>query len=296
VPKRKFGVNQALSPFFSPKSPPKPSAHVEKFDKTKNLTLAGHCSLATKVCCKQSRKCQRPVFLKKNNRQTNNPSIINIYRFCFAYRVNVAKRGNYLQDYEIQVIENKRTYLDKDTRLMIKASRGNQKAYTVLYNKYFSIVTQFVSSRNGQVPSAEDITQEVFARVWENRAKYRPKSAFKTYLFGYAKIILREYEASACQVMPLNSEDFVNLIANSPPPDAFSEMEDIATMLRKLIDRLSHVQKLIVESIYFNGSSAGEIAQILQCSVHCVYANLTHAKKNLRKLATVHNLIKKNSL
>ena len=188
------------------------------------------------------------------------------------------------------MVENNRIYLDEDTRLMIKASEGDKKAYDKLYRKYSSAVSRFVSSRNGRIPSAEDITQEVFFRVWQNRAKYRPKSAFKTYLFGYAKIILCEYEASACQVMPLNSEDFVNLIANSPPPDAFSETQDITTMIRKLIDRLPHVQKRIVELVYFNGSSAGEIAQILQCPVYCVYANLTHAKKNLRKLATVHHI------
>jgi hypothetical protein len=61
---------------------------------------------------------------------------------------------NYLQEYEIRVTEDKRIYPDEDNRLMMKASKGDKKAYAVLYNKYFSEITSFISGRDGQVQYA----------------------------------------------------------------------------------------------------------------------------------------------
>jgi hypothetical protein len=42
------------------------------------------------------------------------------------------------------MIESKQMYLDKNTRLMMKASKSDKKAYIVLYNKYFSAITRFI--------------------------------------------------------------------------------------------------------------------------------------------------------
>ena len=181
-------------------------------------------------------------------------------------------------------------YLDEDIQLMLKAKAGDVEAYGRLYRKYFSAVADFITSINGHVGVQEDIAQDVFLRVWRDREKYEPKSAFKTYLFGYAENIAYEYKASISRTVTLNTKDFVNLTSNLPPPDAPGETEDIMNLLKKLIIELPHKQKLVAELMYLKGYSAREAAQILQCPVYCVYDNLYKAKKNLRKLATVYRV------
>ncbi|MHC4755965.1 MAG: RNA polymerase sigma factor [Planctomycetota bacterium] len=75
---------------------------------------------------------------------------------------------------------------------MIKVLEGDRDAYTKLYNKYFSAIASFISKLDNRFQSPEDIAQEVLIRIWENRAKYHPTAALKTYLFAYAKNVLKE--------------------------------------------------------------------------------------------------------
>ncbi len=83
-------------------------------------------------------------------------------------------------------------HLCEDTQLMLRVARGNSQAFTKIYNKYFSFVTDYIATHNRHSGIPEDIAQEVFSRVWYNRAKYRPNSSVKTFLFGYAKNVLME--------------------------------------------------------------------------------------------------------
>ena len=75
-------------------------------------------------------------------------------------------------------VEDKRIYLDEDTRLMLKASEGDRDAYSKLYSKYFSAVTSLSTGFDGQFQSPEDVAQEVFHRIWKNRKEYHPAAAF----------------------------------------------------------------------------------------------------------------------
>lgn len=78
---------------------------------------------------------------------------------------------------------------------MLMAARDDKTAYGKLYRKYFPVVTNYIMSRNGQCESPEDLAQEVFVRVWQNRARYRPDATVKTFLFGYAKNVLHEKQS-----------------------------------------------------------------------------------------------------
>jgi RNA polymerase sigma-70 factor (ECF subfamily) len=81
------------------------------------------------------------------------------------------------------MMDNPKIYVDGDTRLMLKAAYGDETAYVKLYKKYFPILVNYAARLNGYQTSPEDIAQEVFVRIWEHRAKYRPYSTVKTYLF-----------------------------------------------------------------------------------------------------------------
>ena len=185
------------------------------------------------------------------------------------------------------MVENNRIYLDEDTRLMMKASKGDEKTYAVLYNKYFSAAARFVSSRNGQVPSAEDIAQEVFARVWENRAKYQPTAAFKTYLFGYAKIVLSErLKSQDKEAIVRNlrfSEDSVRSSAQTVQPEFKIEEDNIREVIRLAMSGLTAKQFRSVELVYYMNLPANKAAKVAGCSEKAFEKRLSRAHKYLRK-------------
>lgn len=90
------------------------------------------------------------------------------------------------------MVENRRIYLDEDTRLMLKVVNGDHTAYVILYKKHLLIVTSYLLSLNAHKTLVKDLAQEVFCRIWEKREEYRPAATFKTFLFTYAKNVLLE--------------------------------------------------------------------------------------------------------
>lgn len=73
--------------------------------------------------------------------------------------------------------------LDPDVRLMLQVRNGNAAAFEKLVEKYqnrlISVLEHIVPNRD----QAEDLTQEVFMRVYRARERYVPGAKFSTWLF-----------------------------------------------------------------------------------------------------------------
>lgn len=196
--------------------------------------------------------------------------------------------------------ENKRIYIDEDTRLMIKASNGDKKAYGTLYRKYFFILADYAKSLNGTQVPPEDIAQEIFVRVWKNREKYTPNSTIKTYLFGYAKNILWEEKSRSTQISSYNiylREN--NLLPSkiSPDPESDSDPAESQDMLKYAMSRLPPKQKVAIELFYIKKMSLLNAARYCNCHIKAFESRLIRARNKLRQLlrtSKVHGYKDKN--
>jgi RNA polymerase sigma factor (sigma-70 family) len=60
---------------------------------------------------------------------------------------------------------------------------GDAEAFRALMLEYYDMAERFAYALTRSRHSAEDITQDVFARVWEHRDRLDPTKSIKTYLF-----------------------------------------------------------------------------------------------------------------
>ncbi len=71
--------------------------------------------------------------------------------------------------------------------LVSRFSKGDEKAFVQIfdmhYAKIYSFLLKYVHSDN----LAEDLTQEVFIKIWEQREKLSEVKSFKSYLYTVAK-------------------------------------------------------------------------------------------------------------
>jgi len=74
-----------------------------------------------------------------------------------------------------------------EENIVRQAIEGNQWAFTRLYDEHFDKVYRYVYLRIGNRPEAEDLTQEVFIRVFKAAKRYRPTAKFKTWLCEYSE-------------------------------------------------------------------------------------------------------------
>ena len=73
-----------------------------------------------------------------------------------------------------------------DEDLMAEAAEGNERAFTELVNRYKTRVVNLVSRLLNDREASDDISQEVFVRVFLHRKNYRRGAKFSTWLFTIA--------------------------------------------------------------------------------------------------------------
>ncbi len=67
--------------------------------------------------------------------------------------------------------------------LMARAGRGDRYAFEILVRRHQHSVLNFIYRFIGDRTEAEDLAQEVFLRVWQSTATYKPTAKFTTWLY-----------------------------------------------------------------------------------------------------------------
>lgn len=70
--------------------------------------------------------------------------------------------------------------------ILVKFKRGDSRAFKVLYEKYFDLVYYYILSRVNDRLEAEDLAEELFLQLWEQKAKIQIKKSFKSYVLKSA--------------------------------------------------------------------------------------------------------------
>src|SRR5438270_5206753 len=81
--------------------------------------------------------------------------------------------------------------LDPDTELMLRVKRDEPGAFTELTRRFgtriFAQLYRMIPDRQ----EAEDLSQDVFLRLYRSRRRYQPRAKFATWLFHITKNVAR---------------------------------------------------------------------------------------------------------
>jgi RNA polymerase sigma-70 factor (ECF subfamily) len=128
---------------------------------------------------------------------------------------------------------------------------------------------------------SEELVQEVFTRIWENRKSLKYDYSFKSYLFTIAfNIIKKHFRREACI-----SEYFNKRIAEDFDLETTKKItyDSLYQYVSTLVDQLPERRKEIFIKSRFEGLSIKEIAVELKISHKTVENQLTDALKFIRK-------------
>ena len=76
--------------------------------------------------------------------------------------------------------------LDSDAQAMLKVAAGDRQAFTWLFDRYHASVARFAFRFVGDRERAEELTQDIFVKLYRNAKSYTPSARFKTFLFRVA--------------------------------------------------------------------------------------------------------------
>jgi RNA polymerase sigma-70 factor (ECF subfamily) len=175
---------------------------------------------------------------------------------------------------------------------------GNKHAFEVLIRRHQRSVLNFIFRFMGNRTDAEDLTQEVFLRIWKAAGTYKSEAKFTTWLYRIATNlsinkqrairIRRLFAKSHSEEQRRGSKDSFIISEGAElltPEDHLIDSEQSAQLLNALNELPTSQQLTIVLKIY-DEMSYQEISQIMDRSISAVDSLLIRAKKNLRKKMT----------
>ncbi|OHB55292.1 MAG: hypothetical protein A2Y12_00555 [Planctomycetes bacterium GWF2_42_9] len=178
-------------------------------------------------------------------------------------------------------MHKKNTYFDDDIQLMLKVAEGDKNAFNKIYKKYFQIVIDYATSINKSSNLSEDIANEAFERVWRQRAKYKPTSTVKTYLFTFAGKVIQEYHRrSKYQRMMLNNYSDIAIIQEFNPEVIVQNME-LKENIETAKNKLSKKQRQAIEFIFYHNMNINEAAKLAGCSNNVFSQRINDAKRQI---------------
>lgn len=190
-------------------------------------------------------------------------------------------------------------YEDPDVQLMLAFQAGDKQAFEKLMTAHFSRVLNFIFRYVGRRDIAEDLTQEVFIRVYKSVGNYQPQSKFQTWLFTIAKnLSLNELRAHKHKMVSMEEmidtgEDRVKIQfkdeRQKTPAQQLLDHEQ-SQQIRKAIAELPENQRVAVLLRRYEQFTYEEIAEVMQVTPKAVKSLLNRAKENLRD--SLKNLIK----
>lgn len=175
-----------------------------------------------------------------------------------------------------------------ELQLIKKMAEGDMNSFDCIYWKYYKAVHRNIIKLVQDKDSAEDILQDVFLSLWENREKIDAARSLAGWLFvtSYNRsmtFLKRRLREKITTVMP--EQDSVEITIGQP----LAEIQ--LNELEKAIGSLSPQKQKVFYMCKLKGLSYAETADLLKISRHTVKEYLTESfqfiKERMKKSPSI---------
>ena len=194
---------------------------------------------------------------------------------------------------ELDALERQLEARDPDVRLMIQIRDDVPGAFEAMVARYQDRLVGVLSHIVGNQDEAEDLSQDVFLRVYKARKGYRPRAKFSTWLFTIANNLAMNHARTKGRnpsrpMSGVGDESRAEAPALAVPgreKTASTQMRqvELSEVVREAMGALNEDQKMAVLLSKFEEMSYAEIAQVMNRSPAAVKSLLARARNELRE-------------
>jgi RNA polymerase sigma-70 factor, ECF subfamily len=182
---------------------------------------------------------------------------------------------------------------DPEVGLMLRVRRGDSQAFAELVGRYWTRVFAQFCRRLGNREEAEDLTQDVFLRLYRYRSRYQPRAKFATWLFhitqNVARNALRSRRRKPCLRLNAVAGPDEGPLGESFLPDRGEapsrplERDELARTVRSAVSRLADRQRTALELHQFEDRTYTEVAAEMDMTPKAAKSLLYRARNQLRE-------------
>ena len=163
-----------------------------------------------------------------------------------------------------------------EAALLQRAAGGSHAAFAILVERHYPIAYRVAWRMLAGHADCEDIVQEVFLKLWDNRSKLNELAAFRPYLLR--AVSNRVIDRS--RLKPLTPIDEI------AEPAALADQDParrgIANEVDLAIAGLPERQGQALALVYYEGMSNIAAAEVMELSVDALESLLARAKRGLK--------------
>ncbi len=176
-----------------------------------------------------------------------------------------------------------------EKQLLESVSKGDEKAFKTFFLYYYPKVKWFIGGLLQSQEEAEDISQDVFLTLWNNRLSLNSISNFKAYLFRICKnaayrhieraLLFKSYQQREAEKM--------SIIPESNETDDNIQLKELELLISMVVEKMPAQRKKIYKMSRVSGMSNDKIAQVLGINKRTVENHLSQALADIRKVLSI---------
>src|SRR5579863_4985021 len=178
---------------------------------------------------------------------------------------------------------------DLDAQLMLRVREGDEESFRLLLEKHRNPVVHFLYRMVQDEAVSEELSQEVFLRVYRSRGTYEPTARFTTWLFRIATHLALNWlrdgknERKQERLDETNEDAPARELADRAPSVEQQMVRQVKVLeVRRAVAALPDKQRAAVLMHKYEEMEYSQIAKVLSCSESAVKSLLFRAYETLR--------------
>lgn len=168
-----------------------------------------------------------------------------------------------------------------DDELVAAVARGDEAACRALMGRHLPRMLALARRMMGNQADAEEVTQEVFLRVWTHADRWEPgRAQLGTWLHRVATNLCLDRLRKNRKTEDI--DEMPDLRSDDPGPDRRLEQRELADRVDTALQALPERQRAAIALSHYQGLSNTETADVLGVTVEAVESLLSRARRQLR--------------
>ena len=174
------------------------------------------------------------------------------------------------------------TSQNNEKEILLELLKGSEQAFEKIYKIYsgrlYGSLLKLVKSES----EAQEILQDVFLKIWDNRQNIDVEKSFRSYLFKIAENKVYDFFRKAARDKKKEAELMAIASSESLPDEDLLLSDENATILQKAIESLPAQRQQVFRLCKLEGKSYKEVSELLGISVSTISDHIVKATKAIR--------------
>ena len=171
----------------------------------------------------------------------------------------------------------------RQKKLIGLLNHGSEPAFNELYVAYIKPVYKRILFIVKEEEIAEEISQDLFIKVWQKRNEIDPDKSFKSFLYTIAHNLVYDYLRKIARDKQLLSRLMVNAVDYYMHTEEVFQAKETQKILSEAIERLPPQGKQVFKLCKIEGKSYEEVSHLMGITIATVNSHMVKSNRFVKE-------------